>query len=122
MAVSVGAAQSYIEGVYGGPTEEVDYEYTLTTSATRVLSLDPERLAISLFNLGSNDVYLMFDELVSSSRGILVFPGGGFWGVNVRDDQTLPTREWYALTTTGASDVLMITTRRFALTGPAPLD
>lgn len=116
-APSVGAAQSYIEGVYGGPTEEQDSGASVGTTATKLLGNDPERLAVTFINLGSEPVYLMYDDAVSTTRGIVLTTNGGGVSLNVRDDQTLPTREWWALTSTGSSDMVVISTRRYALTG-----
>lgn len=114
----VGAAQSFIEGEFGGPTEEQSVEKSVGTStAVRVVENDPERLALVLINLGSNTIYVMFDDLVSTTRGLILQPSGGFMSVNVRSDQTLPTREWYALASGGTSDIFAIETRRYALTG-----
>jgi len=115
-AISVGAAQAYIEGVYGGPTEETDHDYTVGTSVKNIATNDPEGLALAIANLGSNSLYVMFDDQVSASHGFLVPSGGGLLSVNVRDDQTLPTRAWWAVSPDGNTDVIVIRTRRYALT------
>ena len=116
---SVGAAQSFIEGEYGGPTEEQDIEKSVgSVTPVKILGNDPERLSVVIVNLGTEPVYVMFDDEVSTSRGIYLAGSGGFVSMDVRNDQTLPTREWFALSSTGTSDVFVISTRRYALTGP----
>lgn len=117
--VSVGAAQSYVEGVYGGPVTEQDYEIPLSANVvTKLLGLNPERLALTIINLGSYDCFVMFDNLVSSTRGIALAASGGYVNITVRDDQMLPVREWWAYGSAGATDLFILETKRYALTGP----
>ena len=118
MQVSVGAAQSFIEGEFGGPTEEIDVEVSVGTTATKIVENDPDALALTLINLGSETAWVMFDNKVSTTRGIQLDAGGGVVSLVIRDDQALPTREWYAITSTATTDIFAIRTRRFALTGP----
>jgi len=115
--ISVGAAQSYIEGEFGGPTEELESEVNATTTATSVVGNDPEALALTLINLGANTAWLLFEDTVSTTRGLLLNANGGYVSLTVRDDQTLPTRRWWAVTSTGVTTILSIRTRRYALTG-----
>jgi hypothetical protein len=114
--VAVGAAQSYIEGQYGGPTDEQDTEMTLGVTPSRIVDNDPDALALTIINLGANTVYVMFDLNPTTTRGIQLNASGGFVSFNVNDDQTLPTRQWYGVTASGTSDIFAIRTRRFALT------
>lgn len=113
---AVGAAQSYIEGVFGGPTTEADEEFSVADTPVRLTVNDPEALALTIVNAGSNTLYVLFDQGVSSTRGIILVSSGGSLSMNVRDDQTLPTREWWAVSNAVGTDVLVIRTRRFALT------
>ena len=117
MSVAVGAAQSFIEGEFGGPTEEIDAETSVGTTPTKLVDNDPEALALTIINLGQNTAWVMFDNQPSSTRGIQLDAGGGVVSLVIRDDQTLPTREWYAITATGTTDLFTIRTRRYALTG-----
>lgn len=120
--VSVGAAQSYVEGVYGGPVTEQDHEIPLPiTTVTKLLGLNPERLALTIINVGSYDCYVMFDNLVSDKRGISLSASGGYVNMTVRDDQMLPIREWWAYAPAGATDLFVLETKRYSLTGPQPI-
>lgn len=115
--VSVGAAQSFIAGEFGGPTEEVGAEVTVSSSTLpeRITLNDPDALALTIINVGTDTAYLYFDDTVSTSKGVILQPGGGSLNVTVRDDQTLPTRSWHAVS--ASSTVLSyIRTRRYALT------
>ena len=120
--ISVGAAQSYIEGEFGGPTEELEAEVSAGTTATSVVGNDPESLALTLINLGSNTAWVLFEDTVSTTRGLLLNANGGYVSLTVRDDQTLPTRQWWAVTSTGTTTILSIRTRRYALSGGLTLD
>jgi len=120
--ISVGAAQSYIEGEFGGPTEELEAEVSAGTTATSVVGNDPESLALTLINLGSNTAWVLFEDTVSTTRGLLLNANGGYVSLTVRDDQTLPTRQWWAITSTGTTTILSIRTRRYALSGGLTLD
>lgn len=117
--VSVGAAQSYIEGTFGGPTEEVDGEVSVGVAVKRLVDNNPERLALTIVNLGVSDVYVWIDDQVGATRGILLLANGGTMSTNVVDDQTLPTRAWWAVTASGDTNLAYLFTQRYALTeGP----
>jgi len=47
------------------------------TSVTRLLGNNPNRVAWRIVNLSSNNLYILNDEEVSSSRGIMLYPNGG---------------------------------------------
>lgn len=115
-AVAVGAAQSFIEGEFGGPTTEK--ETTLATSATFKSSCanDPDRVGLVIINLGIQAVYLGLDATVSATKGIFLAASGGSVSMNVRDDFTLSTREWFVISPSGASSIYVLETRRFSLT------
>lgn len=117
--VAVGAAQSFIEGEFGGPTTESDSEITLAATATKVCDNDPERLSLTIINLGTNQCHIVFDNAPSTSRGIILVAGGGSVSMNVREDGTLPTREWWGVADSGTTNLAVIAMRRFALTGQA---
>ncbi|MEM2990160.1 MAG: hypothetical protein QXQ02_03145 [Halobacteria archaeon] len=52
----------------------------VVTTPVRILDNNPNRLAWTIFNLGSGYVMLGFDREISSTRGIYLGSGGG--GVN----------------------------------------
>lgn len=115
--VSVGAAQSFVEGEFGGPVTESNKAVSLlAATATRLLLANPERLSLTIINLGAHDAYIDFDPDVSDTHGIAIGASGGYMSANVRDDQMLQTREWYAYAPAGATDLYVITTERYGLT------
>jgi len=113
MALS-GAAAQYIEKEFGGAFEEADETVSVGTSATRVVGHNPDCVAIVFINLGANTVYLKPANNPSSTSGIKMVASGGFLSMNVRDDLTLPSLEWYGIADTAASDLYYIRTNRFS--------
>lgn len=57
---------------------------TVLTSVTKILSNNPNRLALIIVNLGANDFNIGFDIEVSATKGILISNGGG--GISFRYD------------------------------------
>lgn len=115
MTVAVGANLLFIEGEFEGPVDEQSGDVSVTITPTRFVNDDPEALALTILNLGSTSAYIMLDDTVSSTHGILLVGGGGSVSLNVRDDQTLPARAWWAVTATGTTDLTWLRTRRYAL-------
>jgi hypothetical protein len=112
--IQVGAAQAYVEAEFGGPVDILQTVVATGAAASRILQNNPERLSVTFFNLGANDVYLLFDDSVSATKGIALQASGGAVNMTVRDDQMLPTREWWVISPSGASTVIAISTQRYA--------
>jgi len=115
--VSVGAAQEYVEGLFGGPITESESVYTIdTTPYTAITQNNPDRVGLTIINLGSNDLFIALDINVSTSRGVYLAKNGGTASITVVDDQMLPTRAWYAISSIGSTTVYVLEIFRFALT------
>lgn len=108
------AVVHYLRGLFGGDFEESDGEVTVDTTATRVVKSDPEAISLTIVNLGSQDAYLKAANDPSNTSGFLVAASGGNLSVNVRDDATLPSKEWFAVVTTGTTDLYFTRVRRYA--------
>lgn len=59
---------------------------SIGTDIKRVLDNNPNRLAWTIINLSSNDLYLGFDNDVSSNKGVYVAANGGSASMLYRDD------------------------------------
>ena len=118
MSISVGAAQSFIEGELGGPTSEEESEVVTAAAFVTLCANDPEAVVLLLINLGSNAVYIGLQDDVSETKGIYLAANGGSVSMAIRDDYTLPTRQWFAVSPSGASTVYVLRLRRYALTSP----
>lgn len=75
---------------------------------TNLVTNDPNRLGLTIVNLGAFPVYVMIDTQVSASRGILLAATGGTLTLNWEYDMTLVSNEWWALSVGGESSVLVV--------------
>lgn len=114
---SQAAVPSYITKEYGGAGEEVTTEVIVSAAVTRLVKSDPDRLGLLFVNLGTDSVYLTPDNRPSTTRGLFLVNNGGQVSLFVKDDLTLPSREWYATTASGISTVYVVEIRRFTVTG-----
>jgi len=78
------------------------------TSAVRVLSNNPNRLAWIIINLSTNSLYLAFDNTVSTSRGIYVGPNGGYATLVWDEDFDLVGWELYAVASGAGSNIYVV--------------
>ena len=58
---------------------------------------NPRRIGFLVMNLSANAMYLGFTQDVGAAYGITLAAGGGFVSMNLDDDFTLPSREWWIL-------------------------
>lgn len=115
MPVSVGANQEFVEGEYGGPVDEQSATLVIGPSVSRIVDNNPEAVSFTLLNLGSNNLFVALDDSVSASHGILLVANGGSMSLNVRNDQELPARAWFAIAPKGNTDVFYIRNVRYTL-------
>jgi len=116
-----GAALQYAEIEFGGPVAETDSTVSVATTATKLVGSNPDRVMLLLVNLGATPVNVAPANDPSSAKGITLSQNGGSMVTIVRDDGTLPTREWYGIATSAAANVYVVELSRFALTAsPRP--
>lgn len=78
------------------PTNGVDSNPTVGTTAVLLVKNAPSRYALMVSNLSSYDCYVLPSPLVSGNNGYKVAASGGVLVMNVKDDLMLPSREWWA--------------------------
>lgn len=115
MTVALGAAVDFIQKYYGGRFEEDDATVAVATTSTKIVDNNPDCLALTIINLGSNTLILRPGDAPSSTAGVLLVSAGGSVTMNVRDDLTLPTREWYGIGSGGATTAYYVRVNRFHL-------
>ena len=103
-----GAALAYAIQQLGGMLNEVDSNPTCQLTATKLLNGNGDRVGLIIVNAGANPVWLSFTADVSTTNGIQLAPSGGNISMNVRDDFTLPTRDWWGIATGGTSQIFII--------------
>jgi len=70
---------------------------------------NPKRLALSMINLGTFNVYVLPHPSVSATKGYLLPPLGQGMSLNIQDDFILPSLDWYVIGT-GVSSLLILET------------
>jgi len=74
---------------------------TVTTSATQILASNPGRRMFSIYNNGSNIVYIAPDGNVTTSNGTPILPQASY----TQNGSRMWMGAWYGITSTGSSDV-----------------
>jgi hypothetical protein len=95
-----GAALTWTQEEYGYLIHEVESFPGIpfqSTPATQILSNNGDRLGLVIVNPGTSVVYISLSSSVSSNNGIILTANGGALTTNVRQDLTLPSRAWYAI-------------------------
>lgn len=114
--MAVPAALLFTQQELGGPVvENESYPVANTTEATAINGAG-DRVGLLMFNLGSNPVYVGLTSAVSATAGVLLAANGGFIAMNVRDDFTLPSRQWNCISTGGTSQMYVLELLRFTTT------
>jgi len=116
-----GAALEITQILLGGPVVEVESNPTITTSVGTAVEGNGDRVALVIVNQGANDVFIALNSGVSSSNGIRLTANGGSVALSVRDDFTLSSRKWYAVTAAATSAIYVLEYWRFTqLQAPQP--
>lgn len=116
---NLSAALAFVAKEYPGQYEETDQGVTVGTNPTVILQSNPERMSLGIINIGSSDVYISPNSNVTNAKGILLLAGGGSFTCNVRDDLTLPTLQWWCVSTAAGGQVYTVEIDRFAPAAPA---
>jgi hypothetical protein len=75
---------------------------------TALLLNNPNRLAWTIINLGSEAIYIAFTPDVAATKGIYVASGGGTMGLIFSEDFELVTYPIWAVGAVGSDDVYLI--------------
>jgi hypothetical protein len=110
---SSSAALLFTEQELGGPCLENESNPTIDTTATTVINGSGDRVGLVMINLGSNNVYVAISSNVSPTNGILLAANGGLLTMTVRDDFTLPSRNWWGIAQGGTSSLYVLEIVRF---------
>ena len=113
--VTIPASALYLRDIFGGDFTEKDSEPVVGTTMVELVKNDPERIALTIINLGAANVLIAPDNKVSTTRGILLTASGGAVSMDVRSDATLPSRAWYAISASAGNDVYVLEIRRYAV-------
>ena len=99
-----------IYNLYGIRTTEIENPVTdeVSTTATKILQAKPRRVGFLVVNLSSVSVYISMANDPSSNKGILLGANGGALSANWNKDFSLPSREWYGISSSGTAKIYII--------------
>ena len=80
---------------------------TVTTTVTKVLEHNGDRVHFLVVNLGDYDVYISPSSRVSTSYGIKLSAHGGCVTFDVDDDGLVVTMDFYAVAESGSSTLFI---------------
>lgn len=107
------ALQSFVETFVGGNYVATVTQVTVTTTPSRVMQNDMERMAATIINTGTTDVRLLPDIGVSTVKGVVLAQGGGNMSLVANEDLTLVGYDWWAVVSAGSTTLEVITTTRY---------
>jgi hypothetical protein len=106
---SVGAARAWAEKEYGGPLAEIESTPTVQNAATLIAGGNGDRVGLIIMNIGTQNIFVgLRASFVVLQAGILLPANAGVLAMNVRDDGTLPSREWWASSILGGPSAVQI--------------
>lgn len=104
----MGAALDFVIASWGGLVLEQETNPTISTTPSVVVPNNPDRVALVVLNIGAGTVFMSLSNTPSANAGIFLGANGGAVTMNVRDDGTLPSRQWSAVCPTGGPLVLEV--------------
>jgi len=110
---SKGAAYDLLESTFKGP---LDYRETVVSAGVSALPLvgaNPDRVSLTICNLGAADIFLTTYSSPTSSRGIRLSGGGGALSMNCPDDGILPALAWNVISSGAANAVYILECFRY---------
>jgi len=85
---------------------------TVLTTATRLLTNNPDRIFWLIVNLSGNNGYLGWDTQVSSTRGLFIAANGGFVSAMIEEDGELVIYEVWAINQNAQGTYLVVEVMR----------
>ena len=89
--------------------ESVPATQAITANAKRVLKLNPDRVSLTLVNLGNQVAYVHTSQDVSSSLGLYLDKTGGSISMTLDNEGELICSEWW-IVGVGATNVYVLAT------------
>lgn len=112
-SIALGAALEFTQEELGGPCTENESFPVCQTTSTSLVNGNGDRVGLIIINLGANTVNVSVSSSVTANTGITLPPAGGSISMTVRDDFTLPSRNWWGIATGGTSQVYVLEIARY---------
>lgn len=116
MSLSTSAAQRFTEQELGGPCTEVESYVTVSVGGTIVAKGNGDRVGLFIMNISSDAAYIGLLGSPNLNQGLYLAPNGGSLSLTVRDDFTLPTRQWAATPSANSPILYVLEIVRFTQT------
>lgn len=111
--VGLPAPVLFLRDLFGGDFDTLDGEVVVPAGGIQLVGGDPEAVALTFINLGTDIVFLRPKNPAAANAGIVLSPGGGSISLIVRDDGTLPTFNWWAFPNTAGQTVYFLRLSRY---------
>jgi hypothetical protein len=115
-----GPVVAWLQKEFGGAFQELETFPATAVGNTSVVGNDPNSAALLFVNIGAQDVILKLRQDLPVATGIRLGANGGGTVMTIRDDMTLPTREWFAASPGGASQLYILRLSLFGQAAVAP--
>lgn len=106
--VSLGAALEFTRSQFGGDVTEVESNPTIGAALGDIVTANGDRVALVICNVGSQNLFIGLNSGISATNGIELSGSGGVAGFAVRDDFTLPSRNWKGISPGGNTNVYVL--------------
>lgn len=103
----------FLRDLFGGDFDTVDGTVAVNAAGKLVCGGDPEAVALTIINLGSDIVWVRPKVAGGAASGIQLNAGGGALTLIVRDDGPLPTYDWFATPNSGSQNVYFLRLSRY---------
>ena len=113
MATGKPSLQDFVEKFVGGNYFVRVSEVTVTTSPTRVLQGDMERMAATIINTGAEQISVSPLRTVTATNGVILGEGGGSLALQANEDLVLVGWDWWAVTSAATTTVVTMEVIRF---------
>ena len=83
-----------------------------------MLPNNPDRVGFEIVNNGTTTCYVSYNNAVSANIGIPIVGNGGALSFKLRDDFTLISRQWNAISPSGSTNLTTFELIRIVRFGP----
>lgn len=93
---------------YGARADVKMSTVTVTTTPSRILDNNPNRIGYIIINMSTGSAYINFSSTLSSTNGIILAQLGGQFGLTWRDDFDITGYEMYGIAASGSNVLTVI--------------
>jgi len=87
--------------------ESIDSPVSVTTTASRILDQNPNRLFLTFINPSTNNVWVGPESDVQVGEGFIVSANNGVTTFQIQEDGDITTAEFHAIANGGTADLVV---------------